>query len=390
MGNRVAIVGVGRTPHTSHRPDVNHIEMINEAVRAALEDAELDIKDVDAVLCGNMDHFEGHYLADAMAVDGSGAFLKPGMKMSTGGTVGSVMFLSAWFHVASGLYDTVLSVAYQKHDEAPATSAMMAGWDPFYERGMMTGAVGFLSHYALRYIEETGATEEHAAMVRVMQSEGAAGNPYAHSRQKVTVDDVLNSRMVVYPMRLLTICPTSSGAAAIVVASEKKAKKITNKPVWVKDHITVHRENFTPICDVGPYRFPESTQRVAARKLFSRNGITNPRKEFQLFELYDPTSWAILHWSEDFLIFDKGEAWKAAEKRVMSLEGEFPICPSGGVTCTNAIGSSGTTRVIEAALQIRGDAGDHQVTRDVKKALVSGYGGANWTDLIILQRNLSD
>lgn len=390
MGNRVAIVGVGRTPHVSRRPDVNQVEMINEAVRAALDDAQLTIKDIDAVLCGNMDHFEGHYLADAQAVDGSGAYLKPGLKMSTGGTIGTVMVLSAWYHVASGLFDTVLTVAFQKHDESVATSAMTAGWDPIYERGMMTGAIGFLSNYALRYMEETGAREEHAAMVRVMQSEGAAGNPYAHIRMKASIEDVLNSRMVVYPLRLLTICPTSCGAAALILASEEKTKKITNKPVWFRDHITVHRENFTPICDIGPYRYPESTQRIAARKLFNRNGITNPRKEFQVFELYDPTSWAILHWSEDFLIFEKGEAWKAAEKRVMSREGEFPICPSGGVTCTNAIGSSGTMRVLEAALQIRGDAGEHQVTREVKKALVSGYGGSNWTDLIILQKSLLD
>lgn len=388
MGNRVAIVGVGQTPHTTRKPEVNEFEMVNEAVRAALDDAQLKIKDVDAIVVGNMDFFEGHYLSDAMGVDGCGTYLKSGMKMNTGGTVGTVSVISAWNHVASGIYDTVLAIGYEKHDAFSATSAMITVLDPIDERPFNIGTLPALASLAGAYMEETGAKEEHAAMVRVIQSEGAARNPYAHLRAQLTFEEVMESPMIAYPMRLLTICPASCGASAVVLASEEKAKKISNKPVWFRDHVTVHRENYTSL--IVTEQSGESTQSVAARKLYKRNGITNPRKEIQMFEMYDPTSWLLMQWSEDFKIFEKGGGWKAVEKRMISREGEFPICPSGGVTSTNAIGSSGTQRIIEAALQIRGDAGEHQVTRDVRKALASGFGGSMWTDLILLQRDLLD
>jgi len=102
--------------------------------------------------------------------------------------------------------------------------------------------------------------------------------------------------------------------------------------------------------------------------------------------MYDPFAFAIPSWMEDFGICDSGEGWKLVEKGAIALEGEYPINPSGGVMCTNAIGDSGMLRVAEAALQIRGDAGEHQVTREVKQALASGFGGSYWTDLLLLSK----
>ncbi|RLB37933.1 MAG: hypothetical protein DRH20_06760 [Deltaproteobacteria bacterium] len=110
MGDRVAIMGVGQTDHRYMRPDVNHEEMIHEAVRLALEDAGLTIRDIDTVIFDNMDLFEGHYLADAMTVDGAGMYLKPGLKMNTGGTSGGTAVATGWQHVASGLFETALVV----------------------------------------------------------------------------------------------------------------------------------------------------------------------------------------------------------------------------------------------------------------------------------------
>ena len=179
---------------------------------------------------------------------------------------------------------------------------------------------------------------------------------------------------------------TSCGACAIILASEEKAKRLSKKPVWIKDHITVHREGYVPLSGIDPLP-SEPTQTVAARKLFKRNGITKPRKEIQVFEMYDPSAFAQMHWGEKFLLFEPGQAWRAEEKGTTSREGEFPISPSGGVLCTNPIGASGVIRVAEAALQIREDAGDHQVTRRVNQALVSGWGGADWTDLLLLSKS---
>lgn len=387
MAQRVAVVGIGQTEHTYRKTDINDGEMINEAARAALADAQLSLKDVDAVLLGNMDFFEGHYLADAMFSTYSGACGRSGVKLNTGGTVGTVQVVAGCNHVASGLFDTVMVIGWEKHDEFSATAAMITVEDAVYDRPFFIGAITPLSQFALEYMNRTGAQVEHGAMVRAQASKNAARNPYAHVRTEMSVEDVMQSRMVMYPLSLYMICPTSCGACAVILASEEKAKKISNKPVWVRDHITVHREGYIPLSGIEP--FPsEASQTVAARKLFKRSGITKPRQEIQVFEMYDPSAFAQLHWTEKFLLFEEGEAWRAVEKGVTSLEGEFPISPSGGVLCTNPIGASGVLRVAEAALQIREDAGEHQVTRVVNQALVSGWGGADWTDMFLLTKSL--
>ena len=390
MGQRVAIVGIGQTYHKSKRPDVNIGEMINEAVRAALEDAQLTTKDLDAVLCTNMDFFEGFYLSDTTWANYNGAYLKPGMKVQTGGTTGGTAAVAGWYHVASGAYDIVMTVAYQKLDEPISSqTALISANEPIYDACFITGTLGYFGLLATRYMIDTGCTEEHAALCRVKSDKNAMRTPHAHLKLGITVDDVMKSRPLAFPLRLLHMCPSTSGACAMIMASEKKAEKISKKPVWYKDHITIHQESSSPPLPVGPAA-PPSTKTVAAQKLFARNGITNPRKDIQLFEMYDPASWAELAWLEEFLICEKGEAWKLLEKGVWDLEGEFPVNPSGGVVATNPIGATGMIRVAEAALQVRGDAGEHQVTRDVKRAIASAFGGSNYTVLHLLTKSKDD
>ncbi len=384
--NRVAIVGIGETPHSSRRPYVNDGELIYDAVTRALNDANLSISDIDSVAIGNMDLFEGHVGNDAMLSLYSGANGKPGFKMNTGGTVGSMTVIEGWYQVASGMVDTCLCIGWEKHDEATVTPCISTITDPAIDRPFSVGALSGLAVIAIDYMSRTGCKVEHAAMVRANASLNAARNPNAHLRDKYTAEDVLNARMVLYPLNLLLVCPTSLGACAIVLANENKAKKISRKPVWIKDHITVHAEYGGAQFGVNEKR--RTSHIEAGAQIFKRNGITNPRKETQVFEMYDPSAYCIPAWMEDFGICGPTEGWKLVEKGAIALEGEYPINPSGGVLCTNAIGDSGMLRVAEAALQIRGDAGEHQVTREVKQALASGFGGSYWTDLLLLSKTI--
>ena len=185
------------------------------------------------------------------------------------------------------------------------------------------------------------------------------------------------------------MCPASCGACVLIMACEDKAERISKKPVWYKDHITIHQEASSPPLPVGTMA-PPSTKSVAAQRLFARNSITKPRRDLQVFEIYDPATWAELAWLEEFLICKKGEAWKLLEKGVWDLEGEFPVNPSGGVVATNPIAATGMVRVAEAALQVRGDAGEHQVTRNVKRAIASAWGGLNYTVLHLLTKSKYD
>jgi len=389
MGENVAIIGIGQTDHTLKRPDVSVGELINEAVRLALEDAELDLKDIESVLCSNMDFFEGHYLSDLVHTDFSGAYGKAGLKMNTGGTTGGTAAAAGWYHIASGMYDIIMTIGYQKMDESYATSCITTGYDAIYDRCFGTGAIGTLSQQASMYMNRYGCTEEHLALARVKSDKNALRNTHAHLKLNLTVEKILNSRIIVYPLRLLDLCPYSCGACAVIMACEKTAKKISNKPVWFKDTVTVHQESSMPPINVGKGA-ATPTQTIAAKKLFKRNGISDPRRDLQIFEIYAPAMGNELMWLEDFLICEKGEAWKLLEKGIWDLEGDFPINPSGGVVATNPIGATGLIRVAEVALQIRGDAGGHQVPREIKKGIASAWGGSNYTVLNLLSKSLSD
>ena len=181
------------------------------------------------------------------------------------------------------------------------------------------------------------------------------------------------------------MCPQSNGACCIIFASEEKAKKIARKPVWVHDHITSHSEAFAS----GDSKFffdtkDDATMRVAAEKLYKRNGITNPQKDLDLFEMYDPHVYWHMAWLSHFLQIPTKDILQMIEKGETARDGRFPVNPSGGVIATNPIGATGTVRVAEAALQIRGDAGERQVTRVVNRAMTSAFGGTGWTVLMLL------
>ena len=389
MPERVAIVGIGQTEHKFIRSDVTHGELISEAVRKALEDAQITLNDIDAVVNGHMDLFEGNYLADAAFVDEGGMLLKPGFRMNTGGTIGSTTVVTGFHHVASGLFGTTLVIGWQKQDAGPSVSALTTTREPFYDRGWAAGAVGVMATMGLTYLNNNpGCKEEHAALARVIMGDNASRNPYAHLRQKLTVEEVMNSRVIVWPCRLLNMSPTSCGAVAMVLANEERARKITNKPVWISDVETRHRENatFRGGC-VEPVPGTLAIE-SASINLYKRNGITNPAKEIDVWELYIPSSWALFPFLEWHHVCGEGEAWKLVERETIRIEGDIPVDPSGGVVCTNAIGGSGMMRVAEAALQIRGDAGEHQVTRKVEKAVSAGWGAAHWSVMFLLSKSI--
>jgi acetyl-CoA C-acetyltransferase len=268
MANRVAIVGIGQTDHRARRPDVSEPELVNEAVTAALEDADMTLEQVESVFVANMDGFEGVYLSDHWMVDGAGSYLKPGFKVTTGGSTGASCTSAAFHMVASGLFDTALAVGYQKHDEGNPTAGLNCCGAPGWVREMMDGVMGGFANAAMIYMEKTGAREEHAAMVRLKADRGACANPHAQIRLGLTsVEEVMRSRVLVWPLRLLDMCPASCGACALVLASEERAKKITDRPVWIADMVTAHQEP-TPgwlISETDELVAPQ----VAAKKIYA-------------------------------------------------------------------------------------------------------------------------
>ncbi|UCG82556.1 MAG: thiolase family protein [Dehalococcoidia bacterium] len=389
MPNRVGIVGIGQTYHTSKRPDVNQAEMVAEAVRAALADAQLNIKEIEAVFSANMETFEAIYLPDHGMAAEVGAYGKPGFKVNTGGTTGGSVVAEGFYMIASGLFDVAMIIGFEKQDSGDTTAAISAAATPMWGKGATTGAIGEFAKQALSYMETSGATEEHAAMVRLKADRNACRNPYAHLKLGLkSIDEVLQSAYLVWPLRILDFCPQSCGACVLIFASEERAKKITRKPVWLVDVEVVHQEPFRAGVFGDPTGKEIYTQHVACERLYKRNNITNVRKDIDLAEIYEPSNWEELNLYEHLHFCEKGEGWKLIEKGITEIEGEFPVNCSGGVIATNPIGATPVIRVAEAALQIRGDAGDRQATRDIKTAIATALGGPNWTTLALLKRSL--
>jgi len=383
MARSVAIVGTGQTDHRSHRPDVNGREMIYEAVKRALEDCELSIHGIDAVVIGNMDHFESINYVDTWSVEGSGALMKPVMKVTTGGTTGSSVAIAAYYHVASGLFDRVLAIGWEKNSESDTTAAIITCSDPVWDRFSYSGAIPSLATEASAYMKQYGATQEDAARVAVRDRTHALNNPHAHLRRPITVEDVMASPMLAYPIKLLDVCPRTDGAAAVVFAADGIAQKIAPKPAWIK--ACAVRHTYTWFGDVD-YNAGLVSLQKASREAYQRAGIRNPVDEIDVAELYLPYSYAGLKWIEDLGFCGPGEGPRFVREGHTDMGGKIPINPSGGVISTNCIGATALLRVAEAAMQVMGKAGQRQVP-DVEVALATGFGGCFWSDVVILGTN---
>lgn len=378
---RVAVIGTGQTCHVREHGELSQPELVHQAAARALADADLAPRDVDAVVLSNMEMFEGRAFPELWVGEGAFAAGKPCLKVATGGTSGTSACIAGYHQVASGLCDVALVVGFEKHSEGH-TQTGMALTDPFWDRAVASGALGNFALSISQYMAARGVTEEQAALVAVKARRNAANNPHAHLRMPdVTVADVLASRMLAHPVRLLDMCPQSDGAAAVVLAAEETARRRAPRPAWIKAAVTRHEQPY--IGDIENRLLTMRTLRDAARVAYARAGIREPLKEFDVAEIYEPVTYAELAWYEALGFCPAGEGGRLIEDGVTGMAGELPVNPSGGVLSSNPVGASGVLRVAEAALQLHGRAGARQVD-GAQTALATGYGVYAWADVLVL------
>jgi len=197
----------------------------------------------------------------------------------------------------------------------------ITAFDPVWDRPTFAGAVGGLALEASRYMALTGATQEDAARVSVRDRRHALNNPYAHLRVELTVEDIMKSPMIAYPLKYLDMCPRTDGACAVVFASEDHAPKITRTPAWI--YGTSVRHNYTYLGDTDLNRM--GTLEAASQELYGKLGIKEPLKEFDVMELYLPYSFAGLIWIEALGLAKMGEAPRLVWDGVTDMGGELPI-----------------------------------------------------------------
>ena len=366
-----AVMGVGQTHHRAKREDVSIAGLLREAVDRALADAELGFDDIDAVVVGKApDLFEGVMMPELFLAEALGAVGKPLLRVHTAGSVGGSTAIVAASLVQSGVHERVLTVAFEKQSESNAMWALSVPV-PFI-MPVHAGAGGYFAPHVRSYIRRSGAPTHIGAMVAAKDRQNALKNPYAHLHNEgTTMETVLASQMLWDPIRYDETCPSSDGACAMVIGSEAAAAAIPN-PAWI--HGTAMRSEPTTAAErdqVNP-----QAGREAAAALWKQAGITDPYEEIDCAEIYVPFSWFEPMWLENLGFAAEGKGWKVTERGATALDGDLPVNMSGGVLSSNPIGASGMLRFAEAALQVMGEAGDHQVD-GARRALGHAYGGGS-------------
>ena len=370
--NPCAVIGIGQTKHATKRDDLSIAGLVREAALRALEDAGLGFRDIDAVVIGKApDMFEGVMMPELYLADALGAVGKPMMRVHTAGSVGGSTAVVASHLIQSGIHQRVLTVAFEKQSESDAMWALSPRY-PF-QPPLVAGAGGFFAPIVRSYMRRSSAPPDVGLMVAVKDRQNALKNPYAHLHMEdISLDTVRASPMLWDPIRYLETCPSSDGACAMVLASESAAQLSPHKPAWVRG--TAVRSE--PAMFAGRDQVDPRAGRDCAADVYRQAGITDPRREIDAAELYVPFSWFEPMWLENLGFAELNQGWKLTLEGVTALGGDLPINPSGGVLSTNPIGASGMIRFAEAALQVRGQAGAHQID-GARTAVGHAYGGAS-------------
>ncbi|ANH39865.1 acetyl-CoA acetyltransferase [Nocardioides dokdonensis FR1436] len=366
-----AVIGVGQTHHRAKREDVSMAGLCREAIDRALEDAQMTLDEIDAIVVGKApDLFEGVMMPELFLAEALGAAGKPLLRVHTAGSVGGSTAIVAASLVQAGVHRKVLAVAYEKQSESNAMWALSVPV-PF-NMPVHAGAGGYFAPHVRSYIRRSGAPSHIGAVVAAKDRTNALKNPYAHLHNEgTTVETVLASQMLWDPIRYDETCPSSDGACAVVVAAEDIADTRPDA-AWI--HGTVMRSEATTAAERDQVN-PQAS-RDAAASLWKQAGITNPLEQIDVAEIYVPFSWFEPMWLESLGFAEEGTGWQLTESGATAMDGRLPVNCSGGVLSSNPIGASGMLRFAEAALQVRGRAGEHQVD-GARRALGHAYGGGS-------------
>jgi len=371
MSKLAAVTGVGMSARFRSRIKASIAGLVREAAMNALADAGCTWDDIDAVIIGKAPYlFEGHLMPELYLADALGAVGKPMLRVHTAGSVGGSTAIVAASYVESGQFNRVLTVAYEKQSESNAMWALSSR-QPFSPH-LNAGAGGFFAPLIRSYMARSGAPEEVGCQVAFKDRMHALKNPHAHIQDPPNLEQYLASPMLWDPIRFSEVCPSSDGACAMVISSEKLAEKSPNAPAWIAG--TAFRSEPTM------YGWREEVNPQAgkdcAADVYAQAGITDPLKQIDCAETYVPFSWYEPMWLENLGFAKEGEGWRLTMDGTTSLDkgGSCPWNMSGGVLSSNPIGASGMIRFAEAALQVRGMAGARQVP-NAKTALGHAYGG---------------
>ena len=377
MSKRVAIVGVAQISHTESLPE-NVRDLVYRLARGILDPLGMTREDLDTVVSSTSDYWMGISCTNSFYYDATGAYLKNATKAEEDGAQG---LCYAAMRILSGHHRTALVVSVCKASEIPsyATLTQLYG-GPFFQRPVGLNEVSTSALQAQVYRERYGLTDEQLALVAVKNLGNARGNPYAHRRTRLSLEEVLASETVAYPLKSAECAGPSDGGCAVLLACEEAARDLTDTPVWVRGLGWSADSTWLGDRDLLAGSLPG-----AAGMAYEMAGISKPSREIDVAEICEPTAFQEILGCEQLGLCPEGTGGRFVQEGASSLRGRLPVNPSGGVLATHPYVARGLLRVAEAALQVKGRAGEHQV-RDVRTALahsVYGLGGQAHTVIVL-------
>ena len=365
--DRTAIIGVGMTKIEAEKKGETFADMAWEAVNRALDDAGMSIDDIDNVVTTSSDFWDGRTISLMAVGDASGAATKNISCVEGDGTFGA-FYANA--RALSGSYKTTLVTGHSKGSQCVSSLITNASFDPIYERELGMDMITACAMQANAYMHRTGLKPEEMALVSVKNHGNALQNPMAQLPMKITVEDVLASEMIADPLHKLDCSPVSDGCCAVIIAHETAATKFRQKPVWIRGLSFCTDSFFFGDRDLAR----SSALAEAAKKAYSMAGIKDPKKEIDVVELYDAFTYQELLWLEEMGLAEYGKAAGLLRAGEFNVDGRMPVNPSGGLLAGHPVIAAGLYRIAEIVLQLRGDAGGHQV-RKAKTGLAHGVNG---------------
>ena len=365
--DRTAIIGVGMTKIEAEKKGETFADMAWEAVNRALDDAGMSIDDIDNVVTTSSDFWDGRTISLMAVGDASGAATKNISCVEGDGTFGA-FYANA--RALSGSYKTTLVTGHSKGSQCVSSLITNASFDPIYERELGMDMITACAMQANAYMHRTGLKPEEMALVSVKNHGNALQNPMAQLPMKITVEDVLASEMIADPLHKLDCSPVSDGCCAVIIAHETAATKFRQKPVWIRGLSFCTDSFFFGDRDLAR----SSALAEAAKKAYRMAGIRDPRKEIDVVELYDAFTYQELLWLEEMGLADYGKAAGLLRAGEFDMDGRMPVNPYGGLLAGHPVIAAGLYRIAEVVLQLRGDAGEHQV-RKAKTGLAHGVNG---------------
>ncbi|HID41762.1 MAG TPA: thiolase domain-containing protein [Pyrodictium sp.] len=359
MGRRVAIVGVGHSKY-GYRNDVSLAELAWESIKQALDDASIGQEDIDYVIYGNVGVWSSEPLPAVVVNEYAGLTPRGTVRVEAACATGSAAIKLGHDIVASGEADIVLVVGVEKMNESPTPTVVeligRAGnyfWE--FENFGLTFP-GYYALYATAYMARYGATEEDLCKVAVKNHYYASMNPKAHFPRQITLEQCMQSRYIAWPLKLFDCSPITDGSAAVILASEEIARKLTDTPVWIK---AIGTASDTSNISRRPDFLLRRGVIEAARMAYKKAGIDpeNPARYLDAAEVHDAFTIAEILTYEELGFAKPGEGYKLIREGQTYIGGLIPVNVSGGLKAKgHPLGATGVGMAVELSKQLRGEA----------------------------------